>query len=121
MATIKPNCSIILNRGDSFEAPLFINAGTKDEPIRFSLPNSPETTVYLGVMPVGVPFKDAVIRKKYDYRTTGLTEFGDILVGLKPSDTLCLKPGTYDYVIKLRLHTNDVYTVLTHKTIEIIG
>lgn len=121
MATIKPNCNIILNRGDSFEAPLFINAGTEDELIRFSLPNSPKAAVYLGVMPVGVPFEDAIIRKKYDWHSKDLTEFGDVIVGLKPADTLCLKPGTYDYVIKLRLHSNDVYTVLTHKTIEIIG
>lgn len=44
------NGTIAVNRGDLFRAPLFINYGTVDEPIRYSLLDNPDTKIYFSIM-----------------------------------------------------------------------
>lgn len=103
MIDLSRNGIIEVNRGDSFELPLFINQGTDITPIRYNMKNS-NSEVYVGVMEPNQPFERAVIRKKYT--KNDVNENGDIIVKFSSNDTVCLLPGKYYYQIKIKLYNN---------------
>lgn len=103
MIDLSRNGIIEVNRGDSFELPLFINQGTDITPIRYNMKNS-NSEVYVGVMEPNQPFERAVIRKKYT--KDDVNENGDIIVKFSSNDTVCLLPGKYYYQIKIKLYNN---------------
>ena len=95
---------ISVNRGDSFETPLFINQGTEIAPIRYELTENDE--LYFAVMEPNQRFESAIIRKVYTV-DSDKTEEGDILIKFSPTDTEYLLPGKYYYTVKLRTHTGE--------------
>ena len=103
MIDLSRNGIIEVNRGDSFELPLFINQGTDITPIRYNMKNS-NSEVYVGVMEPNQPFERAIIRKKYT--KDDVNENGDIVVKFSSNDTVCLLPGKYYYQIKIKLYNN---------------
>lgn len=100
MIYISNNGFVHLTRGDSFSVPLFIDRGTLEEPVRYYIKDHPETSIYLGVMEPNQPFEQAIIRKKYNYKSLQ-NEYGDLVISFEPNDTLCLLPGKYFYSIKM--------------------
>ena len=110
---------ISLSRGDSFDAPLFINEGTNACPRRYNLQEHPQTKIYFSVMQPNQPFEFGVIRKVYQYEEwqeptqagyitkNNLNSDGDIEIHLDTCDTLKLLPGMYYYSIKAALDGND--------------
>lgn len=108
------NTGIIrITRGDSAEAPLFINRGTEIEPIRYNLDE--KSQVYLGVMEPNYPFEQAIIKKKYT--KDDVNEFGDVVVKFSSEDTVNLIPGKYYYSIKVNEWNEDkqdydIYTIV---------
>lgn len=124
MTSISNNGFIMLTRGDTFSAPLFINWGSKNCPVRYYIESHPGTTVYFGVMEVHQPFEQAIIRKYYKYHNgqdgkpvlndygDTINECGDIIVTLLPQDTEYLLPGRYYYAAKVVNSKGEVDTVI---------
>lgn len=124
MTSISNNGFIMLTRGDTFSAPLFINWGTKCQPVRYYIKNHPGATVYFGVMEVHQPFEQAIIKRYYKYGqdqngkpilneygdTTN--ECGDIIITLRPQDTEFLLPGKYYYAAKVVNNKGEVDTII---------
>lgn len=104
---IESNASIIeMNRGDSFECPLFINCGTYMEPQRYEL--TEKDKVYFGLMEPNKLWEQSILKQIYTYQSEK-TEDGDLIIKIKPEETEYLIPGTYYYEIKLVKYNNDSY------------
>ena len=105
---IPSNASIIrINRGDSFQSPLFINAGTILEPKRYILDDTEK--VYFGLMEPNKIWEQSILRKIYTNQSE-TSEDGDLLIKLTPEDTQYLVPGTYYYMIKLVKYKDTTYS-----------
>lgn len=110
---IESNASIIrMNRGDSFQAPLFINDGTYLKPIQYQIKN--EDKVYFGVMEPGKLWEQSILKQTYTNEDE-LDKDGNLIIKITPGETEYLLPGTYYYMIKLAKYDqdNDVYYVKT--------
>lgn len=114
MFNISDNCIISMTRGDSIEAPLFLNEGTNTAPARYILSENDE--VYLGVMECNEPFENALIRKKFTHKD--LNENGDVVVRLNHEDTAQVIPDLYYYQIKLRKFNADTNTYEVHTVVQ---
>lgn len=96
---IESNASIItINRGDSFQKPLFINCGTLLNPQRYIIQEHDK--VYLGVMEPNKFWEQSIIMQTYTTEDE-MTEEGDLIIKINPEDTEYLIPGLYYYMIKL--------------------
>ena len=102
MFNISRNGIITLNRGDTARLPLFINAGTEMNPVRYELQDTDK--VYLGVMEPNSPFENAIIKKVYTKED--VNENGDIMVEFYSDDTVNLMPDDYYYEIKADIMFN---------------
>lgn len=105
---------IILNRGDSFSRPLFLNRGTKLQPMRYILSDgngdvNKEDEIYFAIMEPNQTFENAIIKKKYTYRD--LNSNNDVVIELRPEDTCELIPGQYFFTVKLRI-PKDKYVLI---------
>ena len=100
MFRIETTGIVRVNRGDTFQCPLFINKGTELYPIRFRLKD--EDKCYLGIMEPNQRFEDAIVKKVYT--NSDENENGDIVIKFNTEDTLYLLPGKYYYEIKLKYY-----------------
>ena len=91
------NNIIELHRGDSFQLPLFINAGDKFDFKRYLL--RPGDKIYFSVAEPNQPWEHSLIKKIFTRRD--FNEKGDIIIRLEPKDTEYVMPGKYFYEIKL--------------------
>lgn len=102
---IDSNASIIrLPRGDSFEAPLFINDGDCLKPERHIV--EPDEKVYFGVREPNKYWEQSILKQIYTDESEK-TEDGDIIIKINPEETEYLIPGTYYYEVKLVKYEND--------------
>lgn len=110
---------ITINRGDSFEASLFINCGTKMVPERYLL--KPGDVVYFALMEPNQKFEDAILKKVYTIADS-FTPDGDLIISLKSEDTQHLLEGKYYYTIKVNFadSTLPVQTVIEKKEFWIV-
>lgn len=122
MINVCRNGIVTMNKGDDIEIPLFINQGTKLNPIRFSLLSNPNAELYLGIMMPHQDFECALVRKKYTFNSPH-TEQRDVIVELKANDTRCLVPGRYYIEAKLRLvdaYNNErIFTVMPKQIFQL--
>ena len=111
-----------MTKGDDVSIPLFINQGSRMNPIRYSLLSNPNSELYFGIMMPYQDFEYALVRKKYTHESPH-TEYRDVLVQLSPQDTMCLMPGKYYIEAKLRLldkfGNERVFTVLPKKIFQL--
>ena len=122
MYTISNNGFVTITRGDSFEAPLFINQGTTTVPVRWDICLHEEATVYVGVMEYNQPFEEATIRKYFtgtackqdvaDGTHKLINKEGDIIVRLNSTDTEYLLPGKYYYEVKVDFGNGKIDTAI---------
>lgn len=112
MFNIDKNGIIYVNRGDSFELPLFINKGTDLVPLRWDIKNT-GAEVFFALTEPNQMFEDALVRKKYTQ--DDINELGDVVIKMTHDDTKCLCPGKYYYQIKLKFppDEDDTYQVNT--------
>lgn len=89
---------VSITRGDSAEAPLVINKGTKACPMRYVLDE--DDTIYFAIEEPNKPFEFAIVKKVLT--KDNLNDHGDVVVKFNPEDTMCLIPGKYFYEAKLR-------------------
>ena len=116
MLKISDNGIIVLSRGDSCELPLFINAGTDLEPIRFDLTKNSQAIIYLSIMRADQYFENGFLRKMYSKNNWKLTEFGDLIVEFLPKDTQYVMPGKYYYEVKADLNGSNYINTIIQKT-----
>ena len=100
-------------RGDTTTLVPFINKGTAMSPERYEITEN--DTIYFALMEPNQKFEDAILKKVFNSESP-VTEDGDLIIKLNPSDTVDLLPGKYYYTIKMKHDTNeneyDVYTLL---------
>lgn len=106
------NNQITINRGDTFERPLFLNKGTELKPIRYKLKTNDR--IYLAITEPNQPFECAILKKAYGRENININ--GDVVIRLESEDTERLIPGQYYYTIKAEFVNN--YKVL-NEDIEI--
>lgn len=97
MINIAENGIITMAAGDSFSYPMFINAGNKLAPLRYTLTG--EDRVYFVIGRPNQPFEHGEVRKIFTEEHNN--EFGDVMIEIDHEDTRCLHPGTYYYEIRL--------------------
>lgn len=113
MLTISRDGIIQLSRGDYCQMPLFINAGSATEPVRFELSKHPTSVVYVSVMEPNSIFERGFIRKMYTKDNWTLNEYGDLLVTFTHEDTRFTAPGKYYYEVKIDVDGNgDINTLI---------
>ena len=95
---------IRLSRGDTANITLFINQGTKIQPIRYYLKDN--DILYFAISEPNQLFEDAIVKKIFTTEDSTFTDDGDLIIKINSIDTEYLRPGTYYYEVKLR--TNDV-------------
>ena len=111
MVEIANNGIITLNRGDTFQAPLFINHNNNLlEPYRYLIKET--DIIYFGICEPAECFENAIVKKKYTIKD--VNENKDFMIDLKAEDTLNLIPGTYYYEIKLQtIDSNELEKIVT--------
>jgi len=111
MYNISTEGNIILSRGDSFEAALFINKGTNLAPERYTITEN--DTVYFAILEPNQKFENAIIKKVFNINSD-FNSNGDLIISLRPQDTENLLIGNYFYTIKLKTDKADgSYSVAT--------
>lgn len=110
MLEISNNGIISINRGDYAEFPLFINQGNKMYPIRYSLirDRKNNSNVLFTVRSYNQTLQNASIRKTYNLNSPH-SDQRDLIIVLKPEDTINLMPGKYFYSITLNLFQHGHY------------
>lgn len=106
-----PNkCSIInMFRGDSLDIPLNIRNGSAMHYEQYNLTNN--DTIYFGLMEPNQKFEDAILKKVLT--ASDIDENNNLIIKLKPTDTVDLLPGKYYYSIKLKQNSDNSYDVYT--------
>lgn len=106
-----PNKYSIINmfRGDSLDIPLDIRNGSAMHYEQYNLTDS--DTIYFGLMEPNQKFEDAILKKVLTI--SDIDNDGNLIVKLKPIDTVDLLPGKYYYSIKLKQNSDNFYNVYT--------
>ena len=106
-----PNkCSIInMFRGDSLDIPLDIRNGSVMNYEQYNLTDN--DTIYFGLMEPNQKFEDAILKKVLT--ASDIDENNNLIIKLKPTDTVDLLPGKYYYSIKLKQNSDNSYDVHT--------
>ena len=110
-----------INRGDSYELPLIINANTKLDFEQYQLRQFDK--IYIGIIEPNQSFENAIIRKVLTI-SSPTTEEGYPIFSLEPEDTEYLLTGKYYIEIKLVQKENGkdkVTTILPLKELYIDG
>lgn len=124
MTTLSNNGILTFSRGDSISFPLFINAGTKTNPMRYTLHEN--ENLFVGIMEPNMAFEAAIVKQKYT--KDDLNEDGDVEFTLSSEVTQKLRPGKYYYEVKLIIYNEEtpdkiekVITVIPRTALYIEG
>jgi hypothetical protein len=101
---IADNGIITINRADTFKTTIFVNLGTKLNPVRYILQGNDR--LYFGLMEPGQYFEHAILKKVMTPADVD-PETGDVNFSFKMADTEWLHPGVYYYEIKLLIASED--------------
>lgn len=102
MVEISNNGTISMTRGDYFEVPLFINQGNSMYPIRYSMLKDPSSTITFAIMTPYQSFESAFFKRTYNVNNMHNSQ-RDLIIQLRPEDTIGLSPGKYFYSIRLNI------------------
>ena len=99
MLEIDKNGNIKVNRGDTFEVPLFIDISDN---IFYStrFPFHINDVIYFHITEANAPWECPLLGKSFTYED--LNENNDIIVKFNHEDTCRLFPGIYYYEVKLK-------------------
>lgn len=87
---------ITINRGDTYSFDFTINDASSPTS-RYILSN--DDVLYFGLMDPHQPFEHALVKKRFT--KDDCDEAGNLVITIRPEDTLDLIPGVYYYSIKL--------------------
>lgn len=121
MFVIYDNNLIDMNRGDSRSFTIFINKGSKLEPIRYILQEVADKLVFY-LTKAQDAFEDAILVK--ELTSNDLNSDGDAVINFMPEDTLDIESGVYFFEVKLFHKTCDnkeeVQTVIPKRRFTIL-
>lgn len=104
MLNIDRSGNITVNRGDTFQVPLFIDINDKLlYSTRFPLKDGDK--VFFHITAANLPFEKPLLGKAFTIED--VNENNDILIRFEHEDTVWLHPGTYYYEIKLIRETEE--------------
>lgn len=104
MLEIDKNGNIKVNRGDTFQVPLFIDVG-QNVFISTRFPLKENDIIYFHITEANAPFECPLLGKSFTYED--VNENNDIIVKFNHDDTVWLYPGIYYYEIKLQRPNED--------------
>ena len=78
-----------LSRGDTANITLFINQGTKIEPIRYHLKDN--DILYFAICEPNQLFEDAIVKKVFTTDDSTFTDDGDLVIKINTIDTEYLR------------------------------
>ena len=109
MFRVLNNGVIEMVRGDSFKHTMYLNKGSRLEPVEYLI--NDDDVVYFALEECNQPFEFAILKKKYTKADTDVD--GRVVLVFEPSDTAQLLPGKYNYEVKIRSISGDTETVNT--------
>lgn len=122
MSMIRDNGVIIMSRGDTFSAPLFVNIGTDDAPVRVDFNKFHDMDVVFQIVTYEATPRE-VFSKTFTYKDAN--ELGDVVITLTKEDLTDLLAGVYNYTVTGTMFdetTQEVfmYTIVPVTTIMIM-
>lgn len=96
------NNIVVINRGDTFSFDLTINDCSAPDG-RYILKD--DDVLYFGLMDPHQLFENALVKKRYT--KDDCDDVGNLVITIKPEDTLDLCPGVYYYAVKLHKLTDN--------------
>lgn len=125
MFTVNSNMAIKMNRGDDVQFPLFVNNGTRSNPIRYEFETDDGCEIYFYLLPVNLSYENFVLKKTF--KTSGeiitqksptgvmvttyfetINQNKDMVITLDSSDTIDLEPQQYNYVVRAKILTEKI-------------
>ena len=111
MTNISNNGIITIHRGDTFQAPILINIGTKINPEFYALDD--RDVVYISICEPNQLFEDGLIRRivtqeQFDFERHAW-------LNLSSEDTSNVKAGVYYYEIRIKLVDDTVAVIVPRK------
>lgn len=98
---------ITLNRGDTAQFSIFINAGTDICPVQYQL--QPQDNLYMAIEEPNQLFENAIVKKLINTADCIEDKEGNIIVDITTEDTVGLLPGLYYYEIKANLYKQNQF------------
>lgn len=125
MFTINTDRCIKMNIGDDVQFPVFLNNGTRLNPIRYEFEENDGCEVYFYILPVHGCFENFYLKKTFKTDGTIITEKPDfetiitennivindnkdVVVTLDSNDTINMCPSEYIYVIRAKILTEKI-------------
>lgn len=126
MFTINTDRCIKMNIGDDVQFPLFLNNGTRSNPVRYEFEKDDGCEVYFYILSVNGCYDNFILKKTFNTNGTITTEKGnsdeieeyqvdsiindnkDIVITLDSSDTIDLCPNEYIYVVRAKILTEKI-------------
>lgn len=106
-----------LVRGDTFQLPLQLNCGTRENFVKYIL--QPDDFLYVGITKPGQPFEHAEIRTALNFRSKQ-DSFGNPVLYIHAEDSALIEPGKYYLSIKFK-SKGEVTTLVDHKIFYVLG
>ena len=120
MFKLNSNKTFVINKGDTAYIPLFLNIGTRLEPVRYTFDEDDGCEVEFYVLPINACFKQFLLKKTFDtsglitiYRqdelptteqvTSNINKNNDMVIKLTGYDLDHILPGEYRYVIRAKV------------------
>ena len=114
-----------MNKADDVQFPLFVNNGTRVNPIRYEFEDNDGCEVYFYLLPVHGSFEQFVLKKTFNTNGTITTEKPgkestikyvssiindnkDVVITLDEDDTIDLCPDMYTYVVRAKVLTEKI-------------
>jgi hypothetical protein len=102
MAVVSNNNIIMINRGDTFTFDFTIDDGSTDDG-RYILKD--DDALYFGIMDPHQLFENAIVKRRFT--KDDCDDAGNLIITIRPEDTIDLCPGVYYYAVKLHRHTDN--------------
>lgn len=120
MFKLNTNNTFIINKGDTAYIPLFVNIGTRFEPIRCTFSENDGCEIYFYILPINAGYKQFLLKKTFDTSglitteivnelptteqvETNLNNNHDFVVKITSDDLSNIFPGEYRYVIRAKV------------------
>ena len=122
MFKLNPNNTFLISKGDTAYIPLFVNIGTRLEPIRYTFSKDDGCEIYFYILPINAGYKQFLLKKTFDTSglitteilnelptteqiETNLNNNQDFVIKITKDDLANICSGEYRYVIRAKVLT----------------
>ena len=129
-----------MNKGDDAQFPLFLNNGTRSNPIRYEFDPSDGCKIYFYILPCYESYDKYILKKTFcsngaviterpgtqpeTYTTININDNKDIVIQLYENDTIDIPAGHYKYVIRAtvksdKINSNNLIKENSYMTLQV--